>query len=136
MVGLPRKPTETWCYMNAVLVCLKLTVEVTSCIQSHPDETVLIKTDQCHDVAQALRTFLISDGDHQNASLLQVRQKMQNLDKRFNGASQEDAADVCRVMLNAMKTAHYRHSPVDILQYTLEERLKCNNCGIELYWTT
>ena len=121
MVGLPRNPTETWCYMNAVLVCLKLTVEVTSCIQSHSDETVLIKTDPCHDVAQALRTFLISDGDHQIASLMQVRQKMQNLDKRFNGESQDDAADVCQVMLNAMKTAHYRDSPVDnVFQYTLE----------------
>ena len=129
--GLPRKTTETWCYMNAVLVCLKLTVEVTSYIQSHSDENVLIKADSYHDIAQALRTFLISDRNHQYESLLQVRQKMQNLDKRFNGESHEDAAEVCRVMLNAMKSAHYRDSPVDnVLQYTLEEQLECMDCGI------
>ena len=128
IAGLPRKAGENWCYMNSILVIFKLSVELTSYIkESGPD--VFIRTDKNYYFAQALRTFLISNETNQFASLLNVRKTLAAMDKRFNGRTNQDAEEVCRVMLNAMKAAHFQKSFVfNILEYTLTEKLQCQGC--------
>lgn len=129
IAGLPRKPTEKWCYMNSILVIFKLSEELTNYIKAS-DEEVLIRTDVNYNFAQALRIFLISDKKTQLQSLMKVRQTLASIDTRFNGCTNEDAADVCQKMLLAMGAAHYRNSPVDnVLKYTLTEKLQCKTCG-------
>ena len=132
IAGLPRGPGEKWCYMNSILVIFKLSEELTSYIKaSGPDEEVLIRNDDNnYKFAQALRTFLISDGKPQLESLMKVRQTLASIDKRFDGCTNQDAAEVCQQMLLAMDAAHYRNSPVDnVLKYTLTEKLHCKTCN-------
>ena len=125
--GLPND--NYWCYSNAVLICFKLTVELTSNIQSSKNQTVLIMGDINFGIAQALRLFLVSDNDHQNASLLQVRQNLAVRDKRYDGLSMQCSADVCDSMLEAMRSAHFMASPTDVVQYNLDQQLACMSCN-------
>lgn len=129
--GLPNERGKNWCYLNSVLQCLRQTTELTGQISASSKTFQLICSDQGYHIASKLRQFLTSDETSMIAVLTQLRQKLAKFDSKFNGDSQECAAEVCETMLLAMFSAHCVSSPVEIFQHTVKAAMKCRQCGCE-----
>ena len=129
--GLPNERGKNWCYLNSVLQCLRQTTELTGQISASSKTFQLICDDLGYDIASKLRQFLTSDETNMIAVLAQLRRKLAKFDSKFNGDSQECAAEVCETMLRAMFSAHYVSSPAEIFLYTVKAAMKCRQCGCE-----
>jgi serine/threonine protein kinase len=127
--GLPNG--GNWCYLNSVLQCLRQTTELTGQISASSKTFQLICNDQGYDIASKLRLFLTSDETSMIAALQQLRRKLAKFDSKFNGDSQQCAAELCETMLRAMVSAHCVSSPVEIFQYAVKAAMKCRRCCCE-----
>ena len=133
--GLPNG--KHWCYLNAVLQCLRQATELTKRISSTSKTYQHISNDVGSGIAYRLRTFLTSNDESQILQeLFELRRQLRHFDTKFDGNSNECASEVCRTMLNAMLTAHCptnncQFSPAQVAQYVTKATMKCRTCNTE-----
>jgi serine/threonine protein kinase len=127
--GLPNN--ANWCYLNSVLQCLKHTKELTSLMIEERNTYQLTVKNKYFHVTNQLRKFLVSDTKAQQIEALKpLQRKLFLLDNKFDGNTQQDAVEVCELLLQGMCDAYATQCPAsEVMEYAFKARMKCTNCS-------
>ena len=128
-IGLPNN--ANWCYLNSVLQCLKHTTELTSAVIKEKTTYQLNTANRYCEVTQQLRKFLVSDTKaNQDIALNYIRKRLLTLDNKFDGNTQQDAVEVCELLLQGMCRAYATQCPAsDVMEYAIQAEMRCTGCG-------
>jgi len=128
-IGLPNN--ANWCYLNSVLQCLKHTTELTSPMIEEQNTYQLKSANRYFEVTCQLRKFLVTDiKANQIEALNYLRKRLLTLDKKFDGNTQQDAVEVCELLLRGMCSAYATKCPAsNVMECAFQAEMRCTNCG-------
>jgi serine/threonine protein kinase len=127
--GLPND--KKWCYLNSVLQCLKHSTELSNLMIENQKTYQLTVKDKYFFVTRSLHNFLVSTINQKKIEAVsELRRHLNRLNSAFDGNTQQDAVEVCELLLQGMCSAYATPCPVnDIIKYAFTTRMECKNCG-------